>query len=270
MRLAFDNGVPYVPMRWHPAVYHRRGIGQTPNYADEFSQSYGSGFDSGDSDQSKTQQILGGAITGAQMGAATAMQIGGGKTGPIIGGIQAGVMTFAPLAGPFAPVVMAIGSLIGPVASLFKGCGETCVQATQYANQAADAWAKIRDLYLSQPVRTKSVQAAALYAFDQTAAQLYKACSNPALGDAGKRCINERLIKGAPAPWCDHPNHIGCDAITTIRDPIANDPDVQPDPPAPTVAGRVQQLVGNIPMPLLLGGVGIGLLLLMSDSEKKQ
>lgn len=169
-------------------------------------------------------QIAGGAMSGASIGFSTAQQTGS----TIAGAAAGGLMAAAPFTGPAAPFLIAAASLIAPIASLFRGCGATCTQATEYANQAEVALTRLRDEYFAQPVHWASTQRATLGYMDQVFASLEQACGNPALGAAGQRCISERLIRGAPAPWC--PTGTGCDWITALRDPVANDTAVVPDP----------------------------------------
>jgi hypothetical protein len=98
------------------------------------------------------------------------------------------------------------------------GCGPTCIQATQYANQSATLMQQNMQAYFSLPApRPKSAQSQALANFDALWAQLVKLCSDPALGNAGKRCISERQPGGK------------YDDAKFNRDPIANDPNVVPD-----------------------------------------
>jgi len=43
-------------------------------------------------------------------------------------------------------------------------------------------------------------------------------------GGGPSGCISERLVKGGTGSVVSNPGHTGCDWITTLRDPIANDP----------------------------------------------
>lgn len=159
----------------------------------------------------------------------------GDAASPIVNqGIQgAGIATSAlaliPATGPFAPFA-AIGvglfSLFSNVFGLGSGCGQTCIAATKVVNTV--------EPYLQQNLKayqagghTKSEQATALKVFDAAWADAVQGCSNPALGSAGQRCISERQAGGS-APWC--PTKTGCDWFSLYRDPIANDPNVVPDP----------------------------------------
>jgi hypothetical protein len=125
-----------------------------------------------------------------------------------------------------------------------SGCGPTCVQATQYADQSAALMQQNRDAYLALPApRPKTAQLQALTNFDALWAQLVKLCSDPALGNAGKRCISER-----------QPGGIYDDAKFN-RDPIANDPNVYDDS---------QTSLPGLPGALLSPGAGSNLLPLLA------
>ncbi len=214
---------------------------------------------------SMTTQAITGAAGGAMIGITTATQTGS----PIAGAIAGGLMTVAPFTGPAAPVLMAAAALVAPLAKMFMGCGSSCTEATKYANQFSDTLSKLNSFYWDQPVRYASVQAQTLSYMDQAAQLLYQLCSNPQLGAAGQRCISERLIKGGTAPWCNKPNNIGCDWITTYRDPIAADTGVVDDS-AGSVGGTVGQVlatnvgstnVGSLLLPLAVLGVGVFLVM---------
>lgn len=174
------------------------------------------------------------------------------------------------LAGPVGAAVAGLIAVGIGIANLFKGCGQTCVAATNIANQLETYWQSNLDHYMSASPRYKSIQLAALNNFDTGWAAIYKACSDPSLGAAGQRCISERQ-RGGASPWCcNAPNSVdvgngmctGCDAFADFRDPITNDPSVVPDPvgmDASTVgAGGSASTTGfSFPMPLLLIGGGI-------------
>jgi len=202
---------------------------------------------------------LGAPLTG---GAATADRIAAA-------GAAGTVSTLVALGAIGGPVGIAVGALIGiasQIASLFGGCGQTCVQATQYANQTETLWQQNLETYMNAPVHYASLQAAALNNFDTIANALYTACSNPALGSAGQRCISERLVRGSV--W---------DAYAHFRDPIANDPNVVPDPSPVTQAGasvlsalgvNPSQTLFGVPLSNLLlpGGLFLVALLFSSDN----
>lgn len=175
--------------------------------------------------------------------------------------------TFLSHAGEIGAIIQALVGIGLAIANLFKGCGQTCVLATQDANQLETYWQTNLNQYMNAPVHYYSLQQAALNNFDTGWAALYKACSDPALGAAGQRCISERQRGGASAWCCNATVHTdvgngmctGCDAFVTFRDPIANDPNVVPDPVAgaSVTGGSVTGSTGGFPMLLLLIGGGI-------------
>ncbi len=188
------------------------------------------------------------------------------------------LVAFGALGGPIgaaAAGLVAVGSLI---ANMFNGCGQTCVVASQDADKFGNLAQQNFKAYMNSPVHYASLQAAALNNFDTLMAALNQACSDPALGAAGRRCISERLVKGGTAPWCPNPGHTGCDWITTLRDPIANDPNVVPDPsPVAQAGSSVLQSVGLSPSTsvfgmslgdLLLPGLLIGAALLLPSGKR--
>jgi hypothetical protein len=123
----------------------------------------------------------------------------GGALSATVGGAVVGIPLM--IAGAFAEIA-------GSVASLFSGCGPTCNQASNIANQAAVLLQENLDEFRNGP-QTADRQAQALAVFDYTWQQLVQACSNPALGAAGQRCIGDRQRSGK-YPWAVY-----------YRDPIA-------------------------------------------------
>lgn len=201
-----------------------------------------------------TQKLGQGVAAGAAIGAGTAL-----STGSIFAGAAAsGLAVIAPFTGPAAPFLLAAAALVGPIASLFHGCGKSCTQATKYADQAAAAAKDLQAKYWAQPVRYKVSQLQTLAYLDQIADFLRQGCSDPSLGSAGARCISERLVRGAPAPWCPTPDHTGCDFYTSIYDPIANDAGVVPDPPDAATSSAVSVLntlgLNSSGLPWIIGG----------------
>lgn len=199
------------------------------------------------------------AGAGAASGIMTGILTGSVKRGSIAAA-GAALAALAPMTGPAAPFIAAIGGIVTGLATMFNGCGQTCTEATKYANRASEAFEQIKSQYWAQATRTRSSQTAALMALDAIANELYAACSNPALGPAGERCISERLVRGGTAPWCPTPDHRGCDFFATIRDPIANDAGVVDDPVADQVSAALGVDVGGADMTLLALGAGALLL----------
>ena len=249
MRLAFQDGEVHMPQRYTPNLYHRgyrggygmRGLGDAVS-------------DLSASDSSSNLVNFAATLPTASItGASTANMLGGSVTADIVGGAQAGLMVAAPFTEPAAPFVLAAAQLIGPIASMFKGCGQTCTMASQIADRSQQAADQIMANYKSQPIHYRSIQQAALAAMQDVMKYLQGACSSQTLGAAGQRCISERLdpnacvIKDAQGGchnfWIDYIN------------PITNDPAVVPDPPS--AASSALSGVGGLPMPLILGGAGI-------------
>lgn len=206
-----------------------------------------------------------GLSTGTIQIASIAAQ-GAATTGAILTALQVSTM-----AGPIGAAVAGLIAVGIGIAQLFKGCGETCVAATQIANQLQTYWQQNLDHYMSAPVHYRSLQLAALNNFDTGWNAMYKACSDPSLGTAGQRCISERQ-RGGASPWCcNSPTSTqvsdgmctGCDAFHDFRDPIANDPNVVPDPvdaaSGTSAGGLFSGGTGpsSFPMPVLLIGGGI-------------
>jgi len=149
---------------------------------------------------------------------------------------------------PFSKMALAISAglvaLFQQVFGVGTGCGQTCILASNAANQVATLLEKNVDNYTSQPIRTKSMQAQALGIFDNAWTTLQSACNNPQLGDAGKRCVSDRQ-QGA-CTWKTNQGGWNSDGTFTkfgengsgnecwnwfvgMRDPIANDPFVVDD-----------------------------------------
>lgn len=163
-----------------------------------------------------TQQISAIAATGAST--TVGILVGLGTIGGPVGAAVAGLI--------------AVGSLI---ANMFHGCGQTCVVATQDANKIGALLDQNQAAYMNAPVHYKSLQQAALNNINTLAAALQQACSDPSLGKAGQRCISERLVR-RPCPSTLNDSNLGggqikfCDYWSFYYDPIANDPNVVPDP----------------------------------------
>ncbi len=156
--------------------------------------------------------------------------------------------------------------IAGAITSLF-GPNPNNTIASGYVNQIeADimkpnlaAWQA-----LAPDAKIQSMQKAALANFMAGWNQVLQLCGNPALGSAGVNCIADRQ-RGGKYSWFGY-----------YYDPIANDPQVIPDPVASTVTGPVTGAVDSIGTSIstALGGIspvwiGVGLiaaaLLLVSD-----
>jgi len=168
---------------------------------------------------------------------------------------QAGAATTAAFdvgalfAGPAAPIVAAIGNFLGPLIAKFNGCGQTCVEAANIANQIGTPMTQAFQAYMSAPVHYYSAQQTFLNLFNQLMAALNQACGNPALGTAGQNCIADNSPsachwKAAPGGWTQNSDgswtytYWGAAGSGTscwnpyvgIYDEVLNDPTVVPDP----------------------------------------
>jgi hypothetical protein len=226
-------------------------------------------------------------ISSTAVGAATA-------TVGILAALHSVVFGLA-ITGPIGAAIGGAIAALGMVANLlikeFSGCGQSCIIASNDANKFETYLQQNLAAYVSSPVRYASMQAAALANFDTIWNALEQACSDPSLGDAGRRCISDRSAgacqwKATPGSW-NQVNGVwtwtGAGQAGSgdtcwnwdsgYRAPIANDPGVQPDP-VPGDTGPVGASDGtgdgstdtssgvsvggmSIPGPLLLAGAAL-------------
>lgn len=178
------------------------------------------------------------------LGDTTNAAIGAGAAGAQLGLTLATTTAAIPVAGAIIAAGIAITALVENLIAN-SGCGPTCVASSNFANQVGQAMTNNLNAYLSSP-RTTADQAAALGNYDYLKAQLIQLCSNPALGDAGVRCITDRFNgackwQSTPGAWARRadgssywvePGAAGSGSTcwnydVGMRDPIATDPDVQ-------------------------------------------
>jgi hypothetical protein len=176
-----------------------------------------------------------------------------GATDEQITAVVGAVGSAIPVAGPF---IAAAASIAVSIEKLFSGCGATCTEATSIANQVGDLLTQNAQAYVNSPVRTVSMQTAALQVFDNAWAQLVQACGNPQLGTAGQNCVSQRQEggcqwKSSPGGWTQNADgtctYTWAGAVGSgtacwnyfvgMRDPIANDPCVIPDAELGTTTG---------------------------------
>jgi hypothetical protein len=143
----------------------------------------------------------------------------------------------APATGPFAPFVMAAASLVQPLLQIMQGCGQSCIRASSYADQAEASLKSVNREYFSRPNRTTADQQAAVQ-YAQGVLEWLRSGCNAVGGPAGSRCISERLVEGGSAPWC--PTGTGCDWITLYLRPIQQD-----RPQLAGVSGALGSLFGG-------------------------
>jgi hypothetical protein len=186
--------------------------------------------------------VAGGAVSIAS----TAMNPNLPLSTQIESSIASGLLSAAPFAGPAAPFLVVAGGVASLLAAfgVGSGCGETCVLSTKYANQAESLLKQNLDTYLAQHPRYYSAQQAALGVFNAVWNDLVQQCSNPSLGSAGQRCISDR--QAGACKWRDSSGRC-FNWFSGYRDPIANDPTVQPDDPTPAnpVTSALDSVVGS-------------------------
>ncbi len=177
-------------------------------------------------------------------------------------------------------IIAAVGALTSLVGGLFKP-DITKIQATNIVNQIeAQTLKPMLASWQALPAsqKTVSMQAHYLNIFDQAWNAVRQACSNPALGEAGQACISDRIegschwtvdgqTPGQPPTNCGN-------WFVWFRYPIANDPNVIPDPVAsggsifdsggPSIfdGGSIgSMLTGISPLAVVLAAIGVGLIL---------
>lgn len=223
----------------------------------------------------------------AKIGAGTAISTGSMVSGGVASGLAIAA-SFDPE--PFSKAALAIGAaLTGIITNMLKGCGQTCIDASNYANQAEPLLVQNVSNYVSQSVRYKSMQAQALANFDQVFTALEQKCQQVG-GQGGTNCIKDRVAgacKWKASPWTWTRNSDGSFTYTPAgpsgsgsqcwnwvygyRDSIAADPSVTPDPvtgnnAVDSVLGSISSLfaggtvgsatIAGIPLPLALLAAG--------------
>jgi len=162
------------------------------------------------------------------------------ETGAVVSAassITASLLALSPATGPAAPFVAiagALASFVTGVLGIGKGCGESCITATEFANYFGCLIQVNLYTYLSLPVpRTTAQQAAALTVYDAAWQYLVQACGTVS-GSAGQNCVSDRAAGGKYDS-------------TGYRAVIANDPCVCSDPtPVDSVTGAATTAEGAV------------------------
>ena len=197
-------------------------------------------------DLSTDQQITSIASTGAT------------ATLGILAGLHAvigGIAFAGPIGAAIAAGITAITLVANLIEKEFSGCGQTCVIASNDANKYGDLLLQNLRAYIAAPYQPE-LQQAALNNFDTVWAALVAACSDPSLGDAGKRCLSDRqrgacTWKAKAGGWVSDGQGgytwtdwgaagSGTDCwnyFAGMRDPIQNDPRAATYVPLSTSAG---------------------------------
>lgn len=100
--------------------------------------------------------------------------------------------------------------------------------------------AKNRDIYLGDLQRTAEDQRLAIQIFDSLANELLQCCGRSELGDAGRRCISERIARDAGGNWIGGTDY---DWPGWYLYPILND---KPSGGAATGVGFVDDLTSGV------------------------
>jgi len=212
------------------------------------------------------QQVVG---TGFQLGSPVAAAAAGAPVGAALG-------ISASLAIPLVGAALA-GVAIAVEALLNSGCGQTCIETSQWANQASAQLDKMMAQYFGVPApRPQSLQTAALGIFNGIWQQLTQLCSQPNLGAAGQNCISDRQDgackwKALAPQYPGEPAAGSCwNWFNAYYYPIANDPDVVPDAQVPgaqtsgqqnggIISTNVASSTGSVPAWLLIAAAGLAL-----------
>lgn len=215
----------------------------------------------GASSTSKNIQVGGALGAGVATAAVGSIAASIGATGGVLGISGAVLSAAVPFIGP---ALMAATLLVQYLISN-SGCGITCVETSEWADQAAAALQQVLDGYFALPApRTRTQQALAIANFNSIWQQLQAACGQAGTGDAGKRCISDRQAgactwrqKYAPV-YPGEPNIGECwNWFSGFLGPIKADPVVADPSPVSSASDLVSSLEsGSGLLPLLaIGGL---------------
>lgn len=191
------------------------------------------------------------------------------------------LVAFGVLTGGVGAAIGAIVAVAVLMVKVFQGCGQTCVAASNYSNQVESQLLQPNlAAYVNSPIRTVSMQAAAINNYNTAIAALEQACGQASLGSAGTACIDERVNASSCqwkaqaggwtqnsdgtctwTPWGASGSGSSCwNWVIGYLDPIQNDPCVQPDSVLLTSstggsAVSSSSTVAGIPTDLLIAGV---------------
>jgi len=196
----------------------------------------------------------------ALMGNSTAAKTGSVLTGAVQGAISATgailsttLITGSAICPPCAPI-FAIGAMLVPIiAKVIEGCGNSCIQASDYANEIEPLLIQNLQTYTSTPAgqRTVAMQQATINNFNASFSQLVSQCQSVG-GQGGTNCISDRQASGCkwkatPWKWNSDGSFTPAGAagsgsscwnwVYGYHDPIANDPYVVADPVSSVASG---------------------------------
>lgn len=137
---------------------------------------------------------------------------------------------------------------------------------TQVVNELEPLLQQNVQAYLNESPRSKAAQTYALQVFDHVWSQVVEGCSQPQMGEPGRRCISERE-RGGSAKWC--PTGTGCDWFASYRDPIANDSmpaEQEQFEQAAAAQGGSNDITDTLQQPVAIGGAAVPVWLLLAGA----
>jgi hypothetical protein len=153
---------------------------------------------------------IGQGLTNAyRIGAST-----GASTGSAVAGGIASALSIASAFDPepISRSLLAIGAaLTGIITRMAQGCGQTCIDASNYVNEAEPYFVQNVATYTGSPVRTQSMQRQALANFDNAFTALVQKCQQIG-GAGGTNCVKDRTsgaCKWHATPWTWTPSSDG-------------------------------------------------------------
>jgi hypothetical protein len=189
-----------------------------------------------------------------------------------------------------APFLLIGAALVPLIANMFKGCGPSCVQTSQDANQMESLLQQNLAQYVNTPAsqRTATLQATALANFNTSFNTLIQQCQQIG-GKGGTQCVQDRVAgachwKASPWKWNADGTFTPAGQVNSgsqcwnwvygYHDPIASDPFVVADPvtsATSSVSSALSSLLGGVgggsssASPLILVGLGLAALYFISD-----
>jgi hypothetical protein len=156
---------------------------------------------------------MGDYFTAAEIASSTVPVI---SSGAIAGGAAASLIPVAMI--PFIGPIVA-GVTFGLTKLFNRKAGGQKIAATQIVQEATAAMEENMRGFLEGP-RTAASKAQALANFDAAWRYITEGCGNPELGDAGRRCIDERR-RGSTVTCFINGVERSCDLFAAFRDPIS-------------------------------------------------
>lgn len=249
IKMRFES--QYAPMTFSGnRVPWGRGLAALGDPSTQLSQQMVTAMNLGVQDANKT----GSAVAGAVAAGATATA----------GLLSTTLITGSAICPICAPFLLIGAALVPLIANMLKGCGASCVQTSEDANQAEQLLQQNLQNYTSLPKeqRTANVQAVALANFTTYFNALMQQCAQIG-GQGGSQCIADRQAgackwKASPWKWNSDgtftpagQNGSGSQCWNWVygyHDPIAQDPYVSPDPVASatnTVSSALLSIFGG-------------------------